>query len=58
MLKITLQLPNLMNAGEFKELYRQSVEITDVENIPFDSLIKNLRFLYPYDNLIINFQIT
>ena len=55
-LKIVLQRPS-DQAGQFKEIYRNSVPFNMAVRFPFESVVSTLRFLYPYDDLIINFTL-
>ena len=57
MLKIILQRPNNNVPGTFKELYRISIDVDDYDYIPFNSLVKHFKFLYPFNDLIINFEV-
>lgn len=57
MLMIVLQVPHPTKTGEFKEIYRNSVEVNSSVAIPYERLVETFKFLYPQKGLIVNFRI-
>ena len=56
-LKIEVSIPHPMKVGEFKELFRTSIECDSSIFFEFNKLIDAFNILYPYTNLIINFTL-
>lgn len=57
-LQIILECPDKLKVGHFKEIYRNTVVVDDSLSIPFEGLIKSLKFLYPRPDLIIHFRLS
>lgn len=56
-LRISVQIPHTFKAGEFKELYRNSIPIDSQLLFDYQGLIKGLNILYPQTNKIINLSL-
>lgn len=56
-LKIKCEVPDRVHAGDFKVIYSNLVKIDDSLNFDYQTLIRGLKLLYPFNDLIINFQI-
>lgn len=55
-LKITILRPDTVKVGTFKEVYRNTIVLNGV-TFPFDSVCQTLRLLYPFKDVIIQFQL-
>lgn len=53
-LRILIQIPHAFKAGEFKELYRNTIPIDSQIHFDYHTLLKGLDILYPQNNKIIN----
>lgn len=53
-LRIVLERPSELHTGEFKEIYRNTLDCDDSVQFDYQALLKGLKMLYPYNNLIIN----
>lgn len=56
-INISLTRPDKMRTGTTKEIYRNSVQYDNAVTFPFSEIVRALKVLYPYPDLIINFQI-
>ena len=52
---LRLTILKSLNNGQFKEIYRNSVSYSDSVAIPFENILRVMKFLYP--DSIINFQL-
>ena len=51
-LKIVISRPDKFKAGEFKELYRFSVDYDESVHIDFNLLLQAFKILYPVDHIV------
>ena len=56
-LHITLMRPDRIRTGNFKEIYRNTLDLNESVSIPFELLIKAFKTLYPYNDLMVNFSL-
>lgn len=51
-INIDIMIPDHIRVGEFKSLYKMSVQIDDGVNFDFVSVLRGLRCIYPSDSII------
>lgn len=56
-LKVVVSIPHPMKEGEFKELFRNTIETESSVSFEFNKLIDAFNILFPYTNLIVQFTL-
>ena len=56
-LRINLLRPDRIKTGEYKEIYRNTLEFNESVTIPYELLVNSLKILYPFTDLIISFTL-
>lgn len=49
--------PDVQHVGQFKQIYKNSIECDDSLDLDYKTLIKGLRMLYPSPDVIIEFHL-
>lgn len=53
-IKVCVSVPHPFKAGEYKEIYRNTISVDASLHFDYHALIKGLNLLYPQTNKIIN----
>lgn len=56
-LSVKVLAPNQYKTGEFKEVFRQTLTVEDSLEVPYNSLVGALKYLFPFKDVVVQFNI-